>query len=79
MPTYLHEEQGVTLQVEYQYDADGVLNFGTIRALDDRYAATGPDLAPLLHTLYVVLSLDPPVAEAYLSTLVTEIEKSERH
>jgi hypothetical protein len=78
MTTYLHEQDGVTLAVEWHQDEEGVINFGPIHALDATYRPCGPDLAPLLHGVYVLVSTDPPAVESYLSTLVTAIE-SERH
>lgn len=78
MTTYLHEQDGVTLAVEWTRDEEGVINFGPIHALDAAYRPCGPDLAPLLHNLYLLIQEHPPLMEPYLSTIVTAIE-SERH
>ncbi|TXH08927.1 MAG: hypothetical protein E6R04_09780 [Spirochaetes bacterium] len=73
------DREGVLLAVEYHLDSpDGLPTILNIRATDTQYRRVGPDLAPLLHTLFckegdIHHRLLMPVAVPVLDGIAKEI------
>ena len=50
---HIFEHEGIMLGMEYTRGADGIPDFGQIRALGEDYKPTGPDLLPMLAGMMV--------------------------
>lgn len=68
----LCEHEGVLLEVEYEEPghAEGPL-FTSARVLDERYRATGPNLAPLLAKMFFLTS--PAEGTMFFSRVADEL------
>lgn len=79
MPAHLYEFAGITLHVEYAFNADdGVPTINSVRVLNADYQPCGPDLIDWLQRL--VFMHTPEEGEAMLSIVVGEIYSAhDRH
>ena len=78
MQTTVQDLHGVNLAIDFIKDADGTVNFQSIRVLGDNYVPVGPDLTDMLHQLFTLVSLNPPEGDPVLNQFVEGIKNERR-
>lgn len=69
MPTCIHEQGGVLMQVSYEMGEDKIPTIHGVHLLDADYKPTGPDIRLMLDSMVQVTG---PDEGAYVLSLVTE-------
>lgn len=74
METTLQDHGGTLFEVQYTWGSDNVPEIASLRVLDADYRPAGPNLAPFLDTMLIMVA--PGEATPFLSLVSEQIHDS---
>jgi len=73
---HVHENEGVLFEVWYDFHEDGTHRFHSVQVLGPDYKPIGPNLAPMLDKMAVVMGAEGTM---FLSAVAEELPETTQH